>query len=597
MANFLESLGIGGSSTTVYISVSSSNFVEIIIPETNGGVKAYAQLPLEYSEAQREIAKYEEFANILPELFQKVNVNPKGAKVYLSLPTIWFGYKDNIPLLLDDAAITNVILGDLEQTYIFKRKDPIPVWFDAIASEKSDTRSVFYTALQEDVKTRLQEIFKEMGANLIGITCSLISDLKGLYTSGFASALMDDENSSWNLMIVTNSGYQMYGMKGKKFFDYYEEPLAFKSYEDNEIYAAIDNAAQVTLLSSSATAMVIVSETDLVSAEILSKQIQFGGTLIPIEDNKYRKDPVLEPTLLNLIPEEQVKVSLQAIGVIANSDILPVDINFLVAMGEKIVDDEILEIPISSGKIIELTPKKATIYASVILGVIVIPLLIIMLVVSHLNAKATEESQSLDQQIQGIDAQLASYEQKATKVEFDSAKEIEKVLKNNRIKIMAYSALGDSTPRNLYLTYYMAGDDGLFDIQGCANTVEDVYVFFQNLKYALFESKLRLRKLDFKSGSLDQIIDSGTSEYSNANYIFEITNMNDAQLSSFMQALTGSDNKNAGAGANGQNNNAQQNGDNGGNNQNAAPGTPPGTNAPEANAPGVNLPPPPTQSN
>ena len=44
---------------------------------------------------------------------------------------------------------------------------------------------------------------------------------------------------------------------------------------------------------------------------------------------------------------------------------------------------------------------------------------------------------------------------------------------------MAYAALGESIPKNLYLTYFMTGDDGVIDIKGCADSVEDVYVFFK----------------------------------------------------------------------------------------------------------------------
>ena len=101
---------------------------------------------------------------------------------------------------------------------------------------------------------------------------------------------------------------------------------------------------------------------------------------------------------------------------------------------------------------------------------------------------------------------------------------------------MAYAAIGDSIPKNLYLSYFMTGDEGYVDVQGYANTVEDVYVFYQNLKDSLVESKLRLSKLDLKSSSLDEVIQN-PSNLSSAPYAFEITNMDEGQLSSFMNAL------------------------------------------------------------
>jgi hypothetical protein len=66
---------------------------------------------------------------------------------------------------------------------------------------------------------------------------------------------------------------------------------------------------------------------------------------------------------------------------------------------------------------------------------------------------------------------------------------------------MAYAALGESIPKDIYLTYFMTTDDGKINIKGCADSVEDVYVFFKNLKDSLIESKLRLSKLDLKAGS------------------------------------------------------------------------------------------------
>ena len=142
-----------------------------------------------------------------------------------------------------------------------------------------------------------------------------------------------------------------------------------------------------------------------------------------------------------------------------------------------------------------------------------------------------------------MDEQLKQYESKDGKPQFDPIAEIEKVLKQNRTKIMAYAALGESIPKNLYLTYFMTGEDGTIDIKGCADSVEDVYVFFKNIKDSLVESKLRLNKLDLKSGSLDTVVNSTVSTIDNAPYVFEITNMSEAQLKTFMDKLMGKETK------------------------------------------------------
>jgi hypothetical protein len=161
----------------------------------------------------------------------------------------------------------------------------------------------------------------------------------------------------------------------------------------------------------------------------------------------------------------------------------------------------------------------------------------------NMLAGAQQTSSDLDTQITQVEEQIKNYQKDTGKAEFDAVAEIEKVLKNNRTKIMAYTALGESIPQNLYLTYFITGDEGTIDIRGCADSVEDVYIFFKNLKDSLYESGLRLSKLDLKAGSLDSVVNSTASTIDNAPYVFEITNMSDTQLQSFMDKLSGKDSK------------------------------------------------------
>ena len=532
MANFLDNI-LGGA-TEVYIAVSPTNLIElgVVDPHTNL-MTTYASASIEYNEAIREIADYDIFSAKIEKLFEECNLNPAKCNVHISLPTIWFAYKDNIPLTSDEESIKNIVFSELDQTYIFKRTDPVPYWFDAPLSLNSDTKSVFYTAIQSEVMDTLRNMFKEMGANLIEITCSLVSDLKGLISCGFAESEMNSDVAVWSLMIVNNSGFQLFGFQGKKLQDFYEEPLPIKSFEGDEIYSAIDNAAQIALMSSSAQSLVIISETDLLSARELSKRIQFGGKVTVIEDNKFRKKPLSDITRA-LIPEQQTEVSLHLLGMFPDPAIFPLSVNFLTCI-EGYARNDILEIPISADKTIILTKPKAMLYSLILLIALAVPLTIGWGSSVVLNQKYQSQIEELDSEIANVTAQLKNYQNKGGPG-FDPYMEIKKVLKNNRTKIMAYGALGDSVPKNLYLSYFMTGDQGYIDIQGYANTVEDVYVFYQNLKDSLVESKLRLSKLDLKTSSLDDVIQN-VPNLSSAPYAFEITNMDDGQLSSFMNAL------------------------------------------------------------
>lgn len=521
--------GMGGG-IEVYVTVSPACGLEMIEVDKGGNVKSYAQTKLDYNEAQREIANYDEFKAGLETLFQMRNINPAKAIVHLSLPTVWFGLKEGLPLLLDDSAITNIVIGELEQTYVFKRKEPIPRWFDALASTNSDSRSVFYTAIQADVVAKIKEILAGMGATLGSVECSLFADLKGLATTGIGAAQMQD-GQSWSLMIVNNSGFQMLGLQGKRILEFYEEPLPLKSYEGEEIYAAIENAAQIALMSTPSSSLIVISETDLVSAEILASRLQFGGQTIAVEENQFRKEPLMEMSL-NILSEDQLKVSLHIIGAITPAGMMPVDINYIAEKGKSSAQVATIEI---GG--MEFTPNKASVFALIILAIVMTPLYLGMMFTQDMLAKEQAQFGDLDAQITQLDAEIAKFSEEKGTTEFDPILEIENVLKNNRTKIMAYAALGESIPQNLYLTYFLTAEDGKINIKGCADSVEDVYVFFKNLKDSLIDSNLRISKLDLKAGSLDKVINSTASTIDNAPYIFEITNMTNKELKGFMLKL------------------------------------------------------------
>ena len=542
MSNFFED--IFGSAIDVYIAISTTNRMEIgVLDPHTKLIKTYAETSLEYNEATREIADYDIFRAKLEKLFEENDLLSAKCNIHISLPTVWFGYKDNIPISSSDENIKNIVFSELDQTYIFKRTDPVPCWFDAPPSLDTESKSVFYTAVQADVVETLRNIFKEMGTNLIEVTSSFSSDLKGLLSYGYAEEQMN-MMEYWNLMVINNSGFQLYGFKGKQLADYYEEPLPIKSLEEDEIYSTIDNAAQIALMGSAAQSLIIISETDSVSAQEFAKRIQFGGSIKIIEDNNFRKKPFCDITQ-SLIPEVQPEVSFHLLGMFPPPSVIPMSVNFLLNI-EGFARNDIIEIPISNDKTIVITKPKAMIYSLALLIMLGLPLMVGVVGSYVLNQKLTNKIEELDTEIKDVTEQLKKYENKDSS-DFDPYKEIEKVVKNNRKKIIMYSSLGESVPKNLYLTYFMTGNDAYVDVQGYANTVEDVYIFFQNLKDSMVDSKLRLSKLDLQTSSLEDII-QGTADYTNAPYIFEITNMDEGQLSSFMNALRGSNDNDDGNG-------------------------------------------------
>ena len=257
--SILSQLGVG-SKDTVYLSVTPGVGLELIqLDVANKTVKNYAFRPLEYNESLRELSDIEAFKNAVTELFSELKINIKS-NVVLNLPMVLFGSKE-LPLLLADDAVSEALTSEVEQSYIFKRYEPVISWADANNSQSGDMRKLFYSAIQKNVVDDLKSALTELGANLVGIEMSLTSILKALAFSGLAQEQMKD-NVSWNLMLIKQSGYSICSMIGKSIVDYYEEPLAIKSFEGEEIYNAINASAQITLMSYPANYLYIVSETE-----------------------------------------------------------------------------------------------------------------------------------------------------------------------------------------------------------------------------------------------------------------------------------------------------------------------------------------------
>ena len=527
--NILSQLGVG-SKDTAYLSVTPGVGLELIQLDTSSRtIKNYAYRPLEYNESLRELSDIEGFKNAVTELFAELKINIKS-NVVLNLPMVLFGSKE-LPLLLADDAVTEALTSEVEQSYIFKRYEPVISWIDANNFQSGDMRKLFYSAVQKNVIDDIKNALTELGATLLGVEMSLTSILKALAFSGLAEEQMK-ENISWNLMLITQSGYSICSMIGKNIVDYYEEPLAIKSFEGDEIYNAINASAQITLMSYPANYLYVVSETDMVSAELLSKRLQTDGIVNFWENNSFKKQDAL-PVSLEVLEETAHKISLEAIGIAVGSSVsMPVRFNFISgsSTSDGATDDpnEPVHIPIGENGI-DISPNAARNVALAAGVVLLIPAILAFILVPMVANQKQTLLDEVNAKLQQTDAEIKRLQEEQNKQnDFDVNAEIKKVLANNRSKLMAYTALGESVPKKLWVTYFVAKDDGKFDIKGDSSNVEDIYLFFRNMKDSLISTKLRLHKLEMKTDSVDEAVTIDPNQPTD--YEFEITNMTNAEL-------------------------------------------------------------------
>lgn len=518
-------LGLGNKES-VYLSITPGVGLELIQLDLNSKtVKNYACRPLDYNESLREIPDMEAFKNAVSELFAELRINPKS-NVVLNLPMVFFGQKD-LSLMLGDDSISVALTSEAEQSYIFKRYEPAIAWCDSLTTQAGDTRKLFYSAIQKDVIEDIKNALTEIGATLAGIEISLISLLKALIFTGLVQDQVQS-NTSWNLMIISSNGYSICSMVGKSIVDYYEEPLAIKSFEGDEIYNAISTSAQITLMSYPANALFILSETDMVSAELLSKRIQTEGQILYWENNSFKKNDAI-PVSLEVLEETAHKISLEAIGCASNVS-LPTRFNFLSGTSGVEGDnpDEPVHVVLGSSEF-DISPNMARNYSILIAIILLVPALLFAFIVPSIEKHKQAQLDDITSRLTNTNAEIEKMQKEQNKEnDFDVAAEIKKVLKNNRSKLMAFTALGESVPKKLWVTYFTAQGEGQIDIKGEASNVEDIYLFFRNMKDSLLNAQLRLHKLEMKSNSVDDAVSASPNKPTV--YEFEVTNMSASEL-------------------------------------------------------------------
>lgn len=516
ITDFLNNL-MAGNRPNVFLSVTPGVGLEMIqVNYANREIENYSVRPISYNESLRELSNMEEFKTAVAEMFTELGINPKS-NITLNLPTVLFGSME-INLMLGDEAITGAATSEVEQSYIFKRHDPIVKWMDS-HSGTSENRKIFYSAVQQLVIDNIANALTELGADLVSVEMSLLSTLRALDYTGLAADEMKD-GVSWNVLTVNATGYTILSMSGKNIVDYYEEPLPVNSYEGDEIYNAISASAQISLMSLPANYLMVISDTSSVSAEILAKNLNVDGTVEYVENNNFKHSGFLS-TSLSVLPENSLKASLQAIGcAISKSSNYPMFCNFLAATNVEVSQAvELVTLPIGEEGF-QISPMVAQFGALVIMIVLLAIAGAGMLIVPPMRDEQQAQLDSINAEISKIEKEIKKIqEEQQIANKFSVKKAMNEVLQDNRAKLIAYTAIGEAVPNNLWLNKFSTVDHGSITVMGGAGTVEDVYTFYRNLKESTNAGNLQIKKLEMQSDNVDDFMSNLPVSYD-----FEISN-------------------------------------------------------------------------
>lgn len=509
MENFLAKLK-PDTKVNIGISVSPNVGVEMMqIDAAQHKIMKYAHRPLAYNSSTREIEDYNEFKIAIRDLFNELKILPQNANVVLNMPNVTFGHTF-LPTVLDDEGVNGALTSKVEESYLFKKNTPVVSWVEVKENNSTEKRYILYSAIQEGVVDAIKSIFNELGATLIAIENTYSSLMKTLeyteLTKEFALS-----SGSWNILLVSQNSYVVFSMLGYSIIEYFEEPLAIKSFNNDEVYVAISQAASGVLEKYPTDKLLIISESNDVSAEILAIQLKQPGDVIFLECNQYAKQPIMDVDL-NVLPHYIKAITPEAIGAaIYRNREFTIKLNFL-AKTDYHAPDTINVMGF------DLTKEQLMLYTVIIGAAIIGVCFLCSMAIGSYVTSLEEKRTALEQEAAAQQTELAELKQSSGKIDiYSAAKTIDKSMVN---KITYYDSIGADIPAKVWLTLFYADTNGAYGIKGQTTSVDEVYLFFRNIKSRVPDSDLILSKLsvDDNEGMID------IEKTANAMYTFELTN-------------------------------------------------------------------------
>ena len=480
------------------ISVTPNIGVEVIQTDRKSNqVIKYGRRFIEYNFSTREIQDYGAFKSAVIDLFNELDINAKS-NVFLTLPNVHFDFM-NLPLILPDDGINTAISSKAEESYIFKRVEPISAWLDVNVNTNTETRHIIYSSFQKTAIDEIKDVFADIGSNLVGIESAYSAILRGIYFSNLCSQEIA-ENQSWNVLLINTNSYAIFSLVGTRLVDYQEVPLAIKSFSYEEAYQAITTSVSQILPNYPARKLLIVSQADDICAEVLKTQIIFDEKIETIDCNKYAKKPFVD-VASEITSKEASSITLSAIGA-ANSQMS--DFLVLNILGKGAAAQQTLYATFMfMDKEILVTPdliRGASYILSGIIILIIVALVGISMMVSNISAK---ELQQIKNKTTSIESEIKTLTSQDGFADINSI--INNIILANKQAISFYDSLSSDIPSNVWLTYYYNQDGSKVAVEGISTTINDIYGYYKSLKVLSPQSSIKLNRLKVVTGPLDDI--------------------------------------------------------------------------------------------
>lgn len=473
MSDLLDKLGFR-KRTHVGISLSANNFVELVCVDKNTkSVIKYASGNIKYNGAIREIIDYDEFTEVVESLFDEAGLDVNECSVTLNLPNVHFGITsmDSVseaPFIIDN------LQSEIEDLYVFKRNEPV-ISYSVIDNGKSHgNNKIIFSAIQQKVVIKLIEIIEAMGAEIVRIDTAYSSLLKAVQFCDRFNKYVQKEEKTSLLLITPNSCCSFY-LVGGAIVDFFEEPLAVKSFSTEEVYTTISKIAENAISSNSPQNLLIISEADEVNPELLSSRLNFNGEIDCVNKSINSNDQFIDISEGSDVDTNMITyMTIEAVGsAVSDYADYPLSLNFL--PDEKITKN-----------LVNIGDYEVDVYrygAFVIIIAIVLACLIYGVVKIALDKQMETLSDSQKKSKKQIDVfKKRIKDNTPSKNKKNIFPVLKQVVDNNETTYDIYNSLSTELPEHIYIKRLITTSDGGVGILGESKTSEAVNNFVRTLR-------------------------------------------------------------------------------------------------------------------
>ncbi len=493
--NFLDQ--IQSKAKTIAINISAKSEIEILELDKNFMITNYSSIPISYNAFTKEIENFAQLENQLRAVFGELGISPKSSKAYVSIPTVVIDHAVLFSSIKEGDAsnIKTALTAELEKNYIFKKYDAASSYYEIESEAASDQFVVCYTGIREDQFAQIKNILEdELGLTLLAIDSSFSSLINGVITTGKIDLKYIEEKANWTILNITSNSYMLFYMRGHELVSVYEEPLAVKSFSEEEVYQVIISSFELVMNNYPSAAYVVVSQSDDVSAEYLSSLITTNAKVTYIDDNKNRKQ--LVEVGLNVTQSKKVRISLEAVGISNWAKNEGFKFNFV---DVAVAIDNTVEAIYFGDK--EITPKEVLKYSIVICLLFVIITGGIYLLFIPLNNSNDRRNEQLDEEIRELQRRL-DRDNNRVDTGISEKQFLQDKYTRNKEMIKAYGAIGRSIPEMLWIEEFQLAENSKVFLKGRSYRMDDILSFYDNLSTNATFPNLTINQLEISQNEL-----------------------------------------------------------------------------------------------